>query len=195
MESRLRAIVPWLLLGLTATATVAQPSTADSAYAPASIDADSYAVYSTLLAEWATEPVNSGKQWVIDDQTRAMPLCLKPDGESAERMASAMAAYTGANRESHQLEDHFTLSIPHVLEPRAESSVFSWEAFRGRHPAATGITSFSAVGFNAEHSIAVLSAGTGCGNTCGHWEFFVLQKVDQHWQPLQWHGVSCGATA
>lgn len=66
-----------------------------------------------------------------------------------------------------------------------------WKAFYESHPDSSGWIELSAVGFNADKTVAVIYHGHHCGNLCGGGGFTVLRKKEGKWQPWQFKGAGC----
>jgi hypothetical protein len=58
-------------------------------------------------------------------------------------------------------------------------------------PYTGGWIELSAIGFNADKTVAVVYMGHLCGGLCGGGQFHVLQKKDGKWEPLKWQGKRC----
>ena len=56
-----------------------------------------------------------------------------------------------------------------------------WDQFHKLHESATGIVTFSAVGFDRTGMRALVNVSYLCGSHCGHGNFFVLEKRDGEW--------------
>jgi hypothetical protein len=66
-----------------------------------------------------------------------------------------------------------------------------WQGFYQRYPDSGGIVELSAVGFNADKTVAVVYAGHNCGSLCRRGGFHVLQKKAGQWEPPHWDGTKC----
>lgn len=175
-------------------------------------DTDAYEVYSAILS--FPEAVQSSKfrNFVIrqetlrnfgallDSETVAQTrTCLRPDAESAKIIGTAIDDYIKVNQKKWLLQEKFKLKIPYklvdsktiisIINPLTEKE--DWKAFYKQYPDSGGFIDLSAVGFNADKSVAVASKGRWCGSLCGEGDYYVLQKKDGKWIPLEWKGESC----
>jgi hypothetical protein len=67
----------------------------------------------------------------------------------------------------------------------------NWDEFYKQYPDSGGFVDLSAVGFNADKTVAIVSKGRWCGSLCGEGAYQVLQKIDGNWIPLKWSGELC----
>jgi hypothetical protein len=56
-----------------------------------------------------------------------------------------------------------------------------WKEFTKRFPNAPGIFVVSRIGFNQNHTEAVMYAAKACGNLCGDGQYVWLVKRDGNW--------------
>lgn len=125
--------------------------------------------------------------------------CLRPDGESAKLIGPAVEDHVRVNKTKWQLQKKLKLEIPYNLI--SSEKVFSiinpmtdkedWKEFYKRYPNSKGFIDLSAVGFNADKSVAVVSLGRWCGGLCGEGGYYVLQKKDGKWIQMEWTGSRC----
>ena len=158
-------------------------------------DADAYEVYSTILpSEWPLRVANA-KTLVIISATKGYKMCLSPEKESAEVIGPAISDYIKLNEKTWLLQQKFSLEIPYrtltSAELKATVEQGGWEGFYRQHPDSGGWIELSAVGFNADRTVAVVYMGHSCGMLCGGGGFHVLQKKAGKWIPLKWKGNSC----
>ena len=158
-------------------------------------DADAYEVYATILpSEWPLR-VAHAKKIVIRRETRFFQMCLKPDPESEARFAPAIADYIKQNKKKWVLQKKFSLATPYQFFEGGFDDVVKqggWEQYYRQYQDSGGLIEFSAVGFNADKTVAVVYMGHGCGSLCGGGGFHTLEKVDGKWKPFEWKGQSCG---
>jgi hypothetical protein len=159
-------------------------------------DADAYEIYSAILpSEWPMSAAHA-KELVIDSSTKNNKMCLSPDRESEALLRPAISDYVKKNDKTWILQPTFSLGVPYRLIAADElKSIFEsggWQSFRGLHPDSGGWIELSAVGFNADKTVAVVYKGHHCGMLCGGGDFHVLEKKDGKWSPLKWKGSSCG---
>jgi hypothetical protein len=199
--SMLRPIIACsLVLLLISTVVLAQTGPVNSDNAPAAYeDKEAYEVYSTILpTEWPVRAAKA-KSLVIQTENRAYRMCLNPEGESAQAVGPAIAAYNELSKKTWLLQRSFELEIPYQLVAAVDLEAFfksdlkrgGWPGFYQQYPDSGGYIELSAVGFNDDKTVAVLYIGHHCGMLCGGGQFHVLQKKDGKWQPLKWQGTSC----
>lgn len=173
-------------------------------------DADAYEVYSAILSSPEVARLSKAKNLVIRQETlgnfgtfldveHSTRICLRPDAESAKIMGTAIADYVKVNKTKWLLREKFKLEIPYklinsetiipIINPFTEKE--DWKEFYKQYPDSGGFIDLSAVGFNADKSVAVVSKGRWCGSLCGEGDYYVLQKKDGKWVPLKWNGDYC----
>lgn len=123
-------------------------------------------------------------------------MCLRPEKESEKTIGEPISQYVKLGETPWLLQQKFITQIPYKLLTADElKSAFEpegWESFYRRYPDSGGWIELSAVGFNANKTVAVVYMGNHCGGLCGGGKFHVLQKKDGKWIPLDWKGKSCG---
>jgi len=158
-------------------------------------DADAYEVYSAILPSVWPWRVENAKTLVIDSGTRAYEMCLRPDPESQQVIGQAISEYVRLNEKTWLLKQNFKIEKPYELitsdELNRMTGFEEWKQFDKQHPNSGGWVELSAVGFNADKTVAVVYMGHHCPGLCGGGDFHVLQKKDGKWAPLIWRGESC----
>jgi hypothetical protein len=61
------------------------------------------------------------------------------------------------------------------------ATAYPWSDFYKRFPGSTGLVTLSNVGFNGDHTQALVYVANVCGGLCGSGEFVVLKKVRGRW--------------
>jgi len=129
------------------------------------------------------------------------PDCVHPNEQSQKIVAGALADYEKVNKQKWILQRNFQIDKPYeVLTEKKIAAVRDdvagphggWEGLDRHYPGAYGEIELSAVGFNADRSIAMVYIGHHCGVLCGGGEFHILQKEEGHWKSLKWGGHTCG---
>src|SRR5581483_829118 len=186
---------PVLLLSLATLPLLAQQTTAPELYR----DADAYAVYSLVLPQ---EEGWQGQRLVIRETTGTDPNLLPlqkciplPDG-SKQELQPLYDNFEQANRQSKTLLPMLTIAKPYDLVP--ESRVYvadvtgdadkAWEV---QHPGAFGYLWVSAVGFNSDRTLALVSVSHVCGNMCAGGHYYLLRKQNGKWQSAEFRGGQC----
>jgi hypothetical protein len=88
----------------------------------------------------------------------------------------AIANYLQLNNEARLLKRAFRIDLPYELTSKDDSWV-------QKDPDTGGLIEVSAVGFNADKTVAVVYMGHHCGNLCGGGAVRVLVKSQGRWQP------------
>jgi hypothetical protein len=129
---------------------------------------------------------------VIRTETRGYEMCLRPEKESEIIIGAAISSYVKLNEGAWPLQRKFNINMPYeLLTTDGIRSVGGWEDFYKRYPDSGGWIELSAVGFNADKTVAVVYIGHHCGGLCGGGMFHVLEKKEGKWIPLEWRGERC----
>jgi hypothetical protein len=157
---------------------------------------ESYKVYSAILPSIGDSPL------VIATETRTPDLCLQPLDEQSENvLRPAIDNYVELNAMPWPLQKHFDINRHYELLADEElkatfrngmngsESLEGWKTFNQRHPDSDGWIELSAVGFNADQTIAVVYMGYYCGAGCREDEFRALEKKGGKWQLLTGRGL------
>lgn len=164
----------------------------------------SYQIYSILVArEFAADrDMKDFTQWLISEDTIAWPppgdeskldTCFRIPEQEKAQYESMIADYKRQNAEPKKLVTKFALPKMYSLlsatgrksyeaatdaaeKPRRVRKMQTW--LEG----APGLISFSAIGYSADHSLALVYAEHECGADCGGGSPHVLKKVNDTWQ-------------
>lgn len=158
-------------------------------------DGEAYTVYSAVLpSEWPWRAAHA-KSLVIRSETKNYEMCLRPENESEEIVGPAISDYLKQNAKPWLLQQQFSIELPYQLvtagELKSALDRGGWQGFYTQFPDSGGWIELSAVGFNADKTVAVVYTGHSCGMLCGGGGFHVLGKKDGKWMPLKWKGSSC----
>jgi len=141
-------------------------------------DAEAYKVYSAALA-------NSDKPMLIQLETWADIRCLNSVRAADKQAASAFDDYVKVNETKWVLQNKFNFPKPPKLvgpeEIRAMFVEQEKEYQKGGPVTQRGYFILSAVGFNAEKTIAVVNIYYTCGGLCSDGFLTVLRKTDGIW--------------
>ena len=167
-------------------------------------DPAAYEVYSTILSWPDASRMTKSKRLVIRRETLRsqgafidggpyLGGCLRPDAESAKLIGTAIDDHIRMNKTNWRLLKKFKLQIPYqfMKPPTAIFNNEDWDKFYRAYRDSAGFVYLSAVGFNADKTVAVVSIGHWCGGLCGEGQYHVLQKKDGRWIPLEWKGDRC----
>jgi hypothetical protein len=171
-------------------------------------DPEAYAVYASLLpSEWT---VRTGKatRLVIERETATYNKCLPSGGAMEREWAPILESYRKENATVGQVLADQPLGIAYdvvardeinaifvgaarptiepmrpgmKLPPARPGSPDGWQSFYDRFPDSAGYMQFSAVGFDAGKTRALVYIAHHCGNLCGGGAHHLLQKVDGAW--------------
>ena len=105
--------------------------------------------------------------------------------------AETAASFLERNAASANLPEDMDLGIPYVLLTREDfDSIFAlntsgWDVFYTRYPNSPGMTTVSAVGFNAGFTQALVYIGTISHWLAGSGQYLLLEQVDLTWQIIE----------
>jgi hypothetical protein len=158
-------------------------------------DQEAYEVYSVILpSEWPLQ-VAHAKTLIIQRETKGFQMCLSPDKELQEKVGPAISDFVRSNATPSLLQRRIDVDVPYQLisveELHSSMQTGGWEGFYQRYPDSGGWIELSAVGFNANKTVAVVYMGHHCGWLCGGGGFHVLEKKDGKWVAIEWKGSSC----
>ena len=157
-------------------------------------DADAYQIYAVLLRN------EKHLRYVIQAETVAYPgvkatqLGIKGDEAFMRVWGAVMDDYATQIQEARLLARNIPVDMPYELTTKAdafksEHGQFSWDEFYRRYPSSGGFYSFSSVGFNTEHTRAIVQMNNSCGMLCGHGAPHFFEK-----RGAEWHEVSVRAS-
>ena len=188
----------WVLSLLSALCVVSSFAQTMQPSAPYD-DPEAYKVYAAILPQEWTWKVAHAKTLIIRIETESFPNCVQLDNEAQPSVREALAAYVRQNKEKWLLQRSFDIEKPYELvysdqiKAIFENGGDGWQNFNERFPDSGGLIEFSAVGFNAGKTVAVVYMGHQCGSLCGGGTQHILQKKDGQWQHMTvaGHGSSC----
>jgi len=163
-------------------------------------DAEAYRVYAVILRE--NRAYTEAASVIIRQKTVPYsPLppgdCVKPSPEYSALVALALGDYERVNRSRWNLSRLFTVDKPYELAPETEFAGRFWRPssalgrYMRNHQNFPGIVELSAVGFNPEKTIAVVSMNDNCGPMCSGGDMKVLRKEGGQWRQLIAEGLGC----
>ncbi len=179
-------------------------------------DQDAYAVYSAVLPHlWPWTQLDA-QNFVILNETKGHRICAASTagqsnlhggnnpGNDAHSMGnsrslnSAIANYKQMNQQPWILQHKLHISRSYTfigrgeLEGIARQEIGAWGLFFEHHEDSGGWIQFSAVGFNASRTTAVVYAAYQCGRNCGGGAFYVLKKKGNQWKMSNGLPNACG---
>jgi hypothetical protein len=152
------------------------------------IEAEEYAVYSALVQQ---NPIgyNLGSSIVIREQTVSGADMLELTLENVHALPARLVdSYRSRNAASYTLGPNLDVEQDYALMPEEEfDEIFRkggpvWTRFQARYPEASGMVTFSRVGFNADGDEALTLVGYRCGDLCGAGGLYLLVKEDGSWK-------------
>ena len=165
------------------------------------IEEEDYAVYSALTDELYAS--RGGTLLVIDkDVSGCAGTGNNVEGEKARQQelnklttkmpglsARTIADFKKKEMQCRYFESRFSLRTKYVLIDKQErNSIFfkqnvkkAWENFFRKYPGASGYINFSNVGFNEDHTQALVNTYRKCGGSCGAEQMVLLTKANGKW--------------
>jgi hypothetical protein len=152
------------------------------------METEEYAVYSAMIQQ---NPVgfNLGSSILIREQTVSGLDALDRTLENVHPLAARLVeSYRSRNAASYTLEPNLDVELDYALMPEEEFQKLirrggsTWAQFHEEHPEASGIVSFSRVGFGANGDEALVEMGYRCGDLCGAGGLYLLVKEEGSWK-------------
>jgi len=166
---------------------------------PSDRAADSYSIYSLLMpgAPFDSMSTDQIQKWAIADTTinigdmnPAIPPegQLQPPKDHPKRFREAVRDYEARRNQRIQLTNQFNLSQPYdlmnagqVAELRRAKTAVDPGDLREKYSGYPGITFFSQVFFNSEHTAALVYMNNWCANLCARGQWIYLEKHGGNW--------------
>jgi hypothetical protein len=174
----------------------------------AALDDEEYAVYSALIQ---TVYASGAKVLVIDNfVSGCIPVGNNAEGErswqqSLDKLpaklsklsAKTIADFKSKSRTCRTIEAKLTLPTKYNLISQADRrAIFSkadvnksWQSFNQKYPGANGYINVSNIGFNEDHSQALVDTFRKCGDKCGDERMVLLTKVNGKWSVAATHKI------
>src|SRR5215212_10127331 len=162
----MKKVIPlaFILIGL---------SVSIEAQTPPVDDADAYAVYNAIFAKDPQEKVDKARRLVIQAETNDHDFpggkdeCLKPSPNEEATLRPLINAYKEANKNAQALQRRFDLPNEYQLVSRESIDALfkddnlgrGWKDFYAKYPQSGGFIQLSAVGFNADKTLALVYKG------------------------------------
>lgn len=182
------------------TVVVAQNSQSKQAETAAAASADEdVAVYAAVFAD-VFQATAETQIMIVDHTSIGVPPGLwavtSVKGQDTAKFMAKLAADTRAD---YQLKMKQSVSLPAPCRISPQCGVYNvvdltgivgmekpkmekgWKEFTKRYPKAPGIFVVSRIGFNQEHTEAVMYAAKACGNLCGDGQYVWLVKRGGTW--------------
>jgi hypothetical protein len=188
VERTIEAQVQATLEGAETAPTATQAPPEPTATPPPDIEAEEYAVYSAMIQQ---NPIgyNLGSFLVIKEQTVSDPEMFERTLEETRRLPTKLVdSYRSRNAAFYALGPNLDLEQDYALMPQEEfDRIFRrggaiWPRFQDTYPEASGIVSFSRVGFGANEDMALVLMGYRCDDLCGAGGLYLLAKEEGNWK-------------
>lgn len=146
---------------------------------------EAYKVYDAILPlGWPARTAHA-KKLATRSVTAHYTNCLRVGDNQDKGVDSAVGNYLDLNQEPWLLEKNFHIDLPYELTSNDD-------LLTEQNSETGGVIDLSAVGFNADETVAVVYMGHNCGLLCGGGGFYVLLKKDGQWHPVKKPMVGCG---
>jgi hypothetical protein len=150
--------------------------------------AEAYEVYSEIIPDERSIDNANGKI-VVQQETESNPFIGSPDtcfdADVVTEYREAFDGYRQANsqrwtlRPAMQFDRSFEMITKKEIDNFFRVGPPGWQHFYQHHPNSGGYVEVSAIGFNREHTVALVYVGNSCGGQCGDWTYHLLQR-DRH---------------
>jgi hypothetical protein len=148
-----------------------------------------YAVLSVLLGGDPAKP--SAASTAIYENTGSYS--CRSDNKSPDEFREALKDYTSANKTRWRLQKKLGLNHPYTLVSDQEvNNAGGLRQYGNAHPEIRGIISVSAVGFNADKTVALVFQSFHCGPLCGEGELVAFRKINGQWKRVPSSPIRCG---
>ena len=103
----------------------------------------------------------------------------------------AIADFEAKNKEQISLKLMLSdARISEFISRQEEDAIFSkdkhlgdsWQEFHEKYPGANGMLSFSRIGFNGDHTQAIVYFDHTCGSLCGEGGWLLYRKTNGYWR-------------
>ena len=181
-----------LILSSVALALVSgavQPSAGDPV-----TDPEAYAVYAAIVPNQWPIRVAKARRLAVSESTGYLAECLPSGGPMETTWKPVLESFKRENANPRRILSDRQIGVPYVvLAAEATQQFFvgssdlnaSWQRFYEAHPESGGITSWSAVGFDADKRRALVYVGHGCGSLCGEGHYVFMEKQGSAWRPIE----------
>ena len=143
------------------------------------IASEEYSVYSSLInSKFLSRETNLA---LIEGRTQFDDMVIIPKEFEDDLRPKTAAAYSLQRR--FHIRVTYRLLTPAQLDALFKRSLSeAWDIYWKRYPRATGLLTFSRVGFNATKTRAFVYVADVCGARCGYGRTFVLEKQNRVWK-------------
>jgi hypothetical protein len=168
---------------------------------PAARRAETYAVYSAVLARPSLNHSDTSSKYLIANATglaqEGWPdACLDLPPAYASAYQEILTDHVRMRDRSFRLERALSIEKPYELLTPAGAASFmdprrnpAGSALLGRFAGATDLITLGNVYFNGARTVAAVKMFVWCGRLCGQGTWRVLEKVGTGWEDRNW--VNC----
>lgn len=182
-------LVGLLLISIVSVSTPRAQSSSD-----AGVSDEEYEIYSAVIKQMYVQP--NTKQLVIEERTfrydfgsendepwRDKRKGLTIDGSAVEDYEARNSRQWLLNKASFKLPVKANLVTDLDLKAifHGNWGDLEWINYYRRFPDSRGFVMLSRIGFNTEHTQALLYVGSRCGPRCGDIHFLLLEKANGTW--------------
>jgi hypothetical protein len=183
-----------LLLILSGAGAVAGSASRVQAESDAGVSDEEYEIYSSIIKQFYVEAET--KLIMIEERTFRYDFAVDDDEPWREKKKgviiddSAADDYEAKNGRQWLLnKNSFKLPVKiNLITDLDLKAIFhgnwgelQWINYYRRFPDSRGFVMLSRIGFNTEHTQALLYVGSRCGRGCGDIHFLLLEKVNGAW--------------
>jgi len=154
---------------------------------------EGYRVYSSILSGYVDR--SKRPRLLISQETKGQPSCLEPDADPKRIVDPAATDYAEQNKKTWLIRWNLKIDVPYEIVPRANIDSLlrgpggSWALFEKAYPETGSWIELSAVGFNTDKTIAVVSISDN-RDSSGSGEVRVLKLQDNEW--VDFGDFGCG---
>lgn len=182
------------LVGLLLISTVSVSAPRSQSNSDAGVSDEEYEIYSAVIKQMYVQP--NTKQLVIEERTFRYDFGSENDEPWRDKRKglaideSAVEDYEARNSRQWLLNKaSFKLPVKaNLITDLDLKAIFhgnwgdlEWINYYRRFPDSRGFVMLSRIGFNTEHTQALLYVGSRCGPHCGDIHFLLLEKANGTW--------------
>jgi hypothetical protein len=153
-------------------------------------DSDAGQIYEALI------PATARNSMLLLTVSVQPTICSPDESDMPDtQFRNALGAFRKMNDKKWDVSG--LISSEQTITEAAVDSMFKsgviggWKQFRQQHPHASGYQAVSAVGFNAERTVAVVYSEVRCGAMCGTGSFTYFRRTPHGWSRVQAEMPSC----
>jgi hypothetical protein len=183
-----------LILISTALGSVSVTVPRGQSDSDAGVSDEEYEIYSSVIKQIYVQP--NTKLLIIEERTFRYDFSIENDEPWKDKKKGLIIDQSGVedyetrnsrqwllNKASFKLPVKFSLITDLDLKAMFHGNwgELEWIGYYRRFPDSNGFIMLSRIGFNTQHTQALLYAGSRCGPHCGDLHFLLLEKVNGTW--------------